>query len=184
MSLKKALLLLLTILIVAGLALLALVYANDAMEAGRVHMEVLEVSRGDGELATISALAQGWDDPGSAEWQLYYRGSAELFEAFRADSTGFVCIPVTVRITSDSSDTLNFTDVQVEGAECFVDWGGFVGATTKIMDGFTDRRTLPVILRAQDVPAELTLTFRVRSRPLWDFAAEPLTVMPDLAMED
>ena len=171
---KKALLLLLTILIVAGLALLAVMYANDAMEAGRVRLEVVAAARDDRALGVISTLAQGWDDPGSAEWQRYYRGSEALFKAFREDDKDFACIPVTVRVTSDSEDALNFTDVQVEGAECFVDWGEFVGATTKIMSGFTDHRTLPVILRAEDVPAEMTLTFRVRPRPLWDFAAAPL----------
>ncbi|MBQ7849406.1 MAG: hypothetical protein IJ343_06765 [Clostridia bacterium] len=171
---KKALLLLLTILIVAGLVLLAVMYANDAMEAGRVRLEVVAAARDDRTLEVLAAQVQGFDNPDSAEWQRYYRGSEALFKAFREDGTGFVCIPVTVCVTSDSEDALNFTDVQVEGAECFVDWGEFVGATTKIMSGFNDYRTLPVILRAEDVPAEMTLTFRVRPRPLWDFAAAPL----------
>lgn len=172
---KKVLLLLLTALIIAGLALLALVYANDAMAVGRVRMELIEAVRSDAELAAISALAQH-DEPGSSEWQNHYRGSAALFEAFREDSAGFVCIPVTVRVTSGNEEALRFTDVQVEGAEAFVHWSEFVGVSTKIANGFSDRRTLPVILRAEELPAELTLTFRAASRPLWDFAAGTVPV--------
>lgn len=169
---KKAALAVLAALVLGCVLMVSAVYVSGAMDVRRISLEAVQISRSDGHLATVAS----YDEAAGAAWHDDYRGSEGLYREFCEDSEGFACVMVTVTAATGAEEIWHYTDVHVEGAEAFVDWGWFISPTGKIMSGGVDRRVLPVILRAEDLPADLTLTFSVGRLPIWDYEAGAATV--------